>query len=542
MNIVVIIMDDLTWGDLSSHGNPHTRTPNLDQMRDESTRFTHYRSGFLCTPARAAITSGRHPYRTRAIDTYCGRSMMDPDEQTIASYLRDAGYATCLSGKWHLGDTYPNRPIDLGFDECLMHTGGGLCQPSNYGNSDYFNPTLLHNGELIDTEGYCTDIFTDHTIQFIRDNKDGPFFVYLATNAPHTPAIVGDEWSERFIKNGMHEKLAKIYGMVENIDHNVGRVFDELKELGIDDDTLVLYTSDHGLCPGSLFDGKARYNANMRGGKGTPYEGGVCVPCFWRWPGHIQAGVTCSVNSNPIDVFPTLRALAGIDTPTRNAIDGRDLSPVLLNGDIDDDWAHRFIPMQWHRGNEPVRYRNYHIVRGNYKLCRTDENGSDELYNIAVDRREEHNIADEQPELCATLRQAYDDWFDDVSRTRENNYAPTRIIAGTPHENPIILNRNDWRVHGDDGWDASIEAHWEMHAAQNGTYTFRCEFPELDDTANVRLLLNDAEHHGALKGGETVCDFALELDSGDIDLESYATTPAGDRFAPKFVIIRRGDT
>jgi len=236
-NVVLIAMDDLAYGDLACHGNPYCQTPHLDTMHRHGVRCSRSASGLVCTPARASLMTGRHAYRTRAIDTYCGRTTLDPDEVTLPQILRAAGYRTCISGKWHLGDNYPSRPMDLGFEKQLMHHGGGLRQPGNPGhwhNRDgYFNPLLNHNGHLVERPGYCTDIFTDHALEFIEQCRSEPFFVYLATNAPHTPLEIGDEWAQKYRDLGLPENVARIYGMVENIDHNVGRVFEKLEQLGL---------------------------------------------------------------------------------------------------------------------------------------------------------------------------------------------------------------------------------------------------------------------------------------------------------------------
>ena len=540
-NVIVIIMDDLTWGDLECHGNKDTQTPNLDRLFNLSTRMEQYRSGFLCTPARAAIMTGRHPYRTRAIDTYCGRSMIDPDEQTIASYLRDAGYSTCLSGKWHLGDTYPNRPIDLGFDECLMHHGGGLCQPANYGHDDYFDPILSHNGKRVKSEGYCTDIFTEHSMRFIREHKEDPFFIYLATNAPHTPAIVHEVWYKRYIEKGYDEKMAKIYGMVDNIDFNVGRIMSLLDELNLTDDTIVMYTSDHGMCPSSIVkDGKGRFNAGLKGGKGTPYDGGVKVPCFWRWPNHFPENKSLMVNTNPIDVFPTLKSLCGIETETRNSIDGLDFSAQLKGEEPSSEQVKRQLPMQWHRGDVPEKRRNFLIMEGPYKCCSSDGWGGDkkakaELYHMLDDPNEKNDLADEQVERVIHLLHAYDQWFDEVSETRENNYAPTPIVVGSEKENPVILNRNDWRCHNDDGWGPETEAHWEIDVHEGHVYDIRCELEPLDENRKLFLTLGDQRFEQDLPAGVDSLTFNETLKPGQAQLESWAVGES--RQTVKFVII-----
>ena len=322
---IVVIMDDLAWGDLACHGNPHIATPHLDAMHGASARGTRHCSGPLCSPAREALMTGRYHLRTRVIDTYCGRSMLEPSEPTIARDCLAAGMQTGCFGKWHLGDTPPMRPQDLGFTETLVHQAGGIGQPGDLWQNhqrekkSYFDPVLLHNGQEKQTTGSCTDIFFDAAIEFIQKQQanDQQFFVYLATNAPHSPLIVADEWAQPYRDMGLPDEHARLYGMVANIDWNMGRLAACLADLGIADTTLVHYTSDHGPCGSSRASGvpedqRNRFNAGLRGMKSTHYEGGIRVPAFW------QCGSTLTPHdlirpTHPIDVAPTIRDALGIE-------------------------------------------------------------------------------------------------------------------------------------------------------------------------------------------------------------------------------------
>src|SRR5688572_7919191 len=227
MNVVVIMMDDLAWGDLACHGNPYVRTPVLDALHAESTRFTRYLSGPMCTPARASLMTGRYHHRTRAIDTFCGRSMIDPEEVTLGHVLQNAGYRTGAFGKWHLGDAYPMRACDLGFDETLMHNAGGIGQPGDHRENHwregeaYFDAVLHRGGVPERSAGYCTDVFAESTIAFIDQSVAAgePFFAYFATNAPHTPLEVPEAFVAPYRSNpALGETHARLYAMVTNID------------------------------------------------------------------------------------------------------------------------------------------------------------------------------------------------------------------------------------------------------------------------------------------------------------------------------------
>lgn len=489
-NVISIIMDDLCWGDLGCHGNPIVRTPNLDGLRGESASMLRYCSGPLCSPARASFITGRYHPRTRVIDTYCGRSMIDPDEPTIARSLKTAGYVTGAFGKWHLGDCYPMRAMDMGFDCTLQHRAGGIGQPGDHPDNharwltdSYFDPVLYRNGVPEKTRGYCTDIFFDETIRFIEENERRPFFAYLATNAPHTPLIVGDEWADPYRKLGVNETHARLYGMVENIDMNVGRLLATLERLGLSENTLVLYTSDHGPCASARDAGapegrRDRYNAGLRGIKGEMYEGGIRVPCFWRWPGRIERGVGIDRVSHPIDVLPTVLAACGVALPTGHTIDGKNILPLLSGAISAEAWPEREIFMQWHRGNVPVRYRNYAVITQRYKLHRSHEDRPDELYDLAADPFEKNDIAGACPEIVSRMRGEYENWLRDVAGTRGiGTFDPPRIRIGAPEENPTLLTTNDWRLLvGEDWCRDDLRGYWETAILAEDEYDVTIRF------------------------------------------------------------------
>lgn len=464
MNVVVLMMDDLAWGDLACHGNPYVRTPHLDALHARSTRFTRYSSGPMCTPARASLMTGRYHQRTRAIDTFCGRSMIDPSELTLGHVLQRAGYRTGGFGKWHLGDAYPMRACDLGFDETLMHNAGGIGQPGDHPENHwregeaYFDPVLHRNGRPERHTGYCTDIFTDAAIEMVTAGI-GPVFCYLATNAPHTPLQIDDSWIEPYRELDLSEAHARLYAMVENIDWNIGRLLDALPE-----DTVVLYTSDHGPCPSARdARGQQRWNAGLRGEKGSLYQGAVKVPCFWNLPGQ-RDGRDDDRLASPIDVLPTIAALTGAPLPE-----------VRLDGvDLFGDVVARDLFLQWHRGDAPERYRAYAVVTDRWKLYRPDGAAREELYDLLDDPLEEHDVAAANDALVADLRSRYDAWFDDVSA---DGFELPRIVIGSPAADPVLLTRQDWHIEGGDGdmgeiagWLGSSRGWWDVRVEGDATY------------------------------------------------------------------------
>ena len=548
-NVILIVTDDQGYGDLGATGNPVIRTPHLDAMARRSAQMTTFYVSPVCAPTRASLMTGRYNYRTRAIDTFVGRAMMDPEEVTLAEILRDAGYRTGIFGKWHLGDSYPLRPIDQGFDEALVHRGGGIGQPSDPpgGEGKYTDPILFHNGQSVQTEGYCTDVCFRRALEWIEARHDAgeSFFAYIATNAPHGPFDDVPEnhleeyrqiplGNDRFPQDRGHplpaeadlDVRARIFAMITNIDDNVGRLFERLDALGLTDDTLVLFMVDNG-------PNRRRYVAGMRGMKSEVYEGGVRSPFFAHWPARLEAGHTSDRVAAHIDVLPTVLEATGVPAPQGLHLDGRSLLPLLE--DREEDWPDRALTIQAHRGDVPVRYHNFMIRTQHYKLLHASGFGPEsfegepafELYDMEADPLELQDIAAEKPEVVAELRAAYDAWFDDVSRTRPDNYAPPRIVVGSPHETLTVLTRQDWRHTRGRPWAPDSNGHWELEAAATAEYDVRLRFPPTEVAGAATLRVNDEERSAAIPAGAQELSFeAVPLEAGPLRLQ--ATLELGD--------------
>jgi len=532
-NVVLIMTDDQGYGDLGVHGNPKLETPNLDRLARDSVRFESFYVCPVCSPTRASLMTGRYNYRTGVVDTYLGRSMMHTDEVTLAEMLRSAGYRTGIFGKWHLGDNYPLRPMDQGFDTSLVHRGGGISQPSDPPGNSYFDPILLENGRDVQTEGYCSDVFTSAAINFIKEAGDEPFFVYLPYNCPHSPLQVPEEDYRRYREMNLahkefpdfgqplpgkadQEKTARVYGMVDNIDWNVGRLFSALDEGGVRENTIVIFLTDNG-------PQHPRYNAGMRGRKGSVYEGGIRVPFFFCWPAKLAPGMVDRIAAH-IDVAPTLLAACDVVKPENVAFDGVNLMPLLEDASTACPDRHLFF--QWHRGDEPQRYRACAVRTQHYKLVQPQgggnrplpESAAFELYDMREDPFEMRNIADERSDVVAKMRKAYDQWFDDVSSTR--GYDPPRIFVGTPHENPVVLTPQDWRGPRA-GWGPKDLGYWEIHVARAGRYRVTFRFDETPEAATVRLKVGQREwEEMAAAGASEVVFDDVELTEGDARLEA----------------------
>lgn len=543
-NVVVMMMDDLAFGDLACHGNPLVKTPHLDALYADSVRLTRYSSGPMCTPARASLMTGRYHLRTRAIDTFCGRSMIDPGEVTIGHVLQGAGYRTGAFGKWHLGDAYPMRACDLGFDETLMHNAGGIGQPGDHRENHwregeaYYDAVLHRGGRPERTHGYCTDVFADETIAFIDAHQHEPFFAYFATNAPHTPLEVPEQWIAPYRSvEDLGETHARLYGMVTNIDWNIGRVLAALDQRGLTDNTIVMYTSDHGPCTSARDftqppDKQVRWNAGLRGEKGSLYDGAIKVPSFWRWPaGGWTGGRDVTSIASPIDALPTIAAATGASLPDNVHLDGVDLVETLRGGPAP---APRRIYLQWHRGNAPERYRNYAVVTVQHKLHRPEPGQPDELYDLIADPGESHDLAAVMPELVDELRAAYDAWFDDICATRPEPFAAPRIVIGNAREPRVVLTRQDWRVEDSladmgelAGWMATTQGWWEVDIARRVDALvevrldpFAWSRPDIHGTINLRA--GDTALSQAWVLQCTKYDFRITLPQGPTTIEAYA--------------------
>lgn len=431
-NVVLFLVDDQGYGDMALHGNPHCRTPHMDALAQQAVELVDFHVSPVCAPTRASLMTGRYNFRTGVTDVYGDACCMKPEEVTLAEALRAAGYATGVFGKWHLGDEKPHRPMDQGFDESLVFKGPALRK--------YVDPPVFLNGKPKAVKGYCTDIFVDHAIDFVRRNKDRPFFVYVPTNLIHTPLQVPESYSAPFKALGLDDKTAVIYGMLKNVDDNLGRLRAALADLGLDGNTLFVYTSDNGPCAGSVTPG--RFMAGLHGLKGTPFENGIRTPCFMRWPKGFECRGRVDRLAAHIDIMPTVLDACGVAPPAGVKLDGTSLMPLLRRHDA--AWPDRTLFFQWDGGPEPHRGMAYAVRTQQYKLvqpagaagppnqqhirdrytqlCEAQGRGAltlvgeprHLLFDVAADPGETCDLAARHPDLVAKLRQQYEAWFDDV--------------------------------------------------------------------------------------------------------------------------------
>jgi arylsulfatase A-like enzyme len=437
-NIVLVMTDDQGKGDLGCLGNPDLATPNLDRLFAESTRFRDFHVSPTCSPTRAAILSGRHEFENGVTHTILERERLTLSAVTIAQVLKDAGYTTGIFGKWHLGDEEPYQPRNRGFDESFIHGAGGIGQaypgscadaPTNRENR-YFDPVVRHNGRFVKTRGFCTDVFFREALGWIRKKRDKdkqPFFAYITPNAPHGPMIAPPEYRKRFTDAGFDEETAARYGMIANIDDNIGILMKKLADWGLDSNTLLIFMTDNGQASGRFAQKNGEqyelYHAGLRGAKVTPYEGGTRVPAFWRWKGAIAAGKDVDALTAHIDIFPTFAALAGAKIaeearPRR----GRSLVPLLENPSAPWDDRYLFTHVgRWEKGADPNASKHTGQAVRNERFRLVNDR---ELYDIDADPGETANIIERHPDVVAAMRKAYDAWWDELGPLLVNESVP----------------------------------------------------------------------------------------------------------------------
>ncbi len=283
-NIILVLTDDQGYGDLGCHGSPWIISPEIDKFHKESVRFTNYHVAPLCTPTRGALFTGRRPLANGAWDASGAHSIPYKDQKTIAHVFGDNGYNTGLFGKWHLGGNYPYRPHDRGFQRVVAHRGGGIGQTPDFWGNNYFDDTYFANGKPNKYEGYCTDIWFEQAIEYIKESKDKPFFVVIATNAPHKPHLVEKKYENLYLNKPFTSDIPdpKFSGMITNIDENFGKLRKVLKNLNVEDDTILIFMTDNGSAGGIEVDPKTKYvtkgyNANMRG-RTVSFTNIKCLP------------------------------------------------------------------------------------------------------------------------------------------------------------------------------------------------------------------------------------------------------------------------
>jgi arylsulfatase B len=453
-NIVFIITDDQGYGDLGCTGNPVIRTPHIDALAAESSQLADYHVAPTCSPTRAALLTGHWTDRTGVWHTVNGRSMLRENEITVARMLQDAGYATGHFGKWHLGDNFPYRPEDRGFTEVYRHGGGGVGQTPDLWDNAYFDGRYFHNGQIVEAKGFCTDVFFAQAHRFIRQQveKKQPFFAYIATNAPHGPLHAPRKYLDLYADQS--RAIAAFFGMITNIDENLGVTRKLLRELGIEHNTLFIFTTDNGSASGANV-----FNAGMRGAKGSEYEGGHRVPFIAHWP---AAGWNKRHVSNTlchaVDIVPTLLEITGAKKPDAVKFDGQSICQLLDSAADTRDWPHdRMLVTDSQRLRDPIKWKQTAVMAGSWRLV----NGK-ELYDVKTDPGQQTNVIDAHPNQVERMRAFYNAWWDELSPSFAQT---TEIHIGHPDHPVVSLTGHDWIQDALPPWN-------QQHIRQANGFTF----------------------------------------------------------------------
>ncbi len=540
-NVILVMTDDQGYGDLGCHGNPILKTPHLDSLHAESVRFTDFHVSPFCTPSRAALMTGHHAGYTGAYRTSSGRTLMHTDEATVANLFGENGYATGMVGKWHLGDNAPHRPQDRGFQDVVWHRCGGIGQASDYWGNDYFDDTYERNGTFEKFEGYCTDVWFREGIRFVEENKDKPFFLYLALNAPHGPYFVPEEWAAPY-QNNKDVANPNFYGMIANIDHNMGLLRERLDDLGLTENTILIFMTDNGTAAGAKFKGLdsealVGYNAGMRGKKSSVFDGGHRVPFFIHWPkGNLKGGKDIDTLAAHIDVLPTLADLCDIPVTEKYQPDGISLKPLLTGSD--QKWTREHHVVQYQGGAygkalPPKPFEYSVVMTERWRLVNSD---GQSLFDITTDPAQRKDVAESHPDVVEQLRTKYLPFWEKVSP----RFTPVHIDLGNSTDNPTVLCSQDWYMEtGNPPWNfgsikklPKVTGPWKVDVKKAGRY--RITLRQLPAEADKAVVAVKAKIEIAGKTAEQPVEpgskgvvFEIELPAGKTDLVTHLTNDKG---------------
>lgn len=463
-NILIVMTDDQGLGDFSFTGNPVLKTPNLDAFARQAVRLTDFHVAPMCSPTRGQLLTGMAALRNGATSVTAGRTFLRPGLPTMANILGRAGYRTGLFGKWHLGDMYPHRPMDKGFQECIYHLGWGLLHSTPEFDWPLFDGRYFHNGVEKRFKGHCTDFWFDRAMAWMKECRDAdePFFCYLPTNAPHAPCIDSRQYTDLYggrLPSGF-------FGMIAHIDARFGDLEQFLTVEGLRENTIVVFMTDNGGTAGVPI-----YNAGLRGHKTEYYEGGHRVPCWIRWPsGGLGRPRDVDVPTQNTDLLPTLCELTGIAPPKWPAEDrpycGVSLAP-LLRGTV-DVLPDRTLVVQYGQNLKPF---DSCVIHGKWRLVKGVE-----LYDVTADLSQQRNVANRNPEVVESLRSAYERWWNGLEATL-NDFVP--ISLGAEPQLVVELTSGDWEGIYADNTGYVREAvggptggHWNVLVERPGTYSF----------------------------------------------------------------------
>ena len=565
-NVIIVMTDDQGYGELSCHGNPILKTPNLDELAGRSLRFTDYHAAPMCTPTRGQLMTGLDAARNGAINVSSGRSLLRPEIATMADMFAENGYHTGIFGKWHLGDNYPFRPEDRGFHESLWFPSSHIGSVPDFWGNNYFDDTYIRNGRRESFTGYCTDIFFDEAMEFMsKSAKAGkPFLTYIPTNTPHGPLIAREEdiiameaaFAESAfsdMEKGLKNSLVRYLAMVRNIDTNMGKLIKYLEKEGLIENTILIFTTDNGSTHGPRY-----FNAGMRGMKTELWEGGHRVPCFISWPeGGFSAPREIDGLTQVQDILPTLVDLCQLNISASADFDGISLAPVLRGEmEVPQD---RILVINYSRMpigyNSPSPYSQSILKRESggvlWKRWRLLEDRA--LYDLASDPLQQTNVIDSYPDITKKMRSHLNDWWEEVKHIAN---VPQRVVIGNDRENPMMLTACEWLDVFVDQQKQILNGtrktgYWELEVAEAGEYDFELRrWPREIDTpmiaeskmggealpiSTARLFISNLNHRAfkdkkpfifeglvkRVEPGQTSVTFTLNLEAGPMALQTW---------------------
>jgi arylsulfatase A-like enzyme len=467
-NVVIVITDDQGYGDFAFTGNPAIKTPTIDKLRNQSTLLNNFHVDPTCAPTRSALMTGRYSDRVGVWHTVQGRSMLRRREVTMADIFGQNGYATGMFGKWHLGDCYPYRPEDRGFQHCIYHQAGGVGQAPDYWGNDYFDDTYVVNGKLQRFEGFCTDVWFDEGMKFIKANKDQPFFAYIALNAPHKPLYCPLEYSNPY-ENNPNVSYPEFYGMIANIDENMAKLLAMLDTEGLADNTILVFMTDNGTA-GGLNEGRG-YDGGMRGMKNSEYDGGHRVPFMIRWPnGKIVAGKSIERLTAHIDILPTFIDLCSLEAPEIE-FDGSSLRELLYADG--KSWPDRALVVETQRVVDPIKWRRCAVMTDKWRLVNDDDGQG--LFDIKADPKQANDVSEAHPEVVERLRGQYNNFWNEVSQEHD---LTSYMVIGSDKSPIVKLCSHDWLIDKLPPWNqdhikngaVAEESFWAIEVERDGEY------------------------------------------------------------------------
>ena len=554
-NVLFVLVDDQGYGDLSVHGNPVIKTPQMDRLHAESVRFTDFHVMPMCTPTRGQLMTGVDALRNGAMNVSSGRTNLRREFPTMPEIFAAHGYRTGIFGKWHLGDNYPYRPQDRGYQESIWYPSSHIPSAAGHFNDDYFDDVYRHNGVDRKFEGYTTDVFFREAQAWMKRQAERhePFLCYLPLAAAHSPLFVPDKYREPYRQQ--KPAIASFYGMIANVDENLGRLDAFLRENGLRENTILIFMTDNGTATGDPV-----FNAGMRGKKIALYEGGHRVPFFVRWPaGKLRPAGDIDTLTQSQDVLPTLLELCGLTAPAGTRFDGTSLAGLLRGSTA--AFPDRKLVIQFSRMNEPqpksgdaaVMWKRWRLVSDR------------ELYDLSTDPAQERNVIAQHPEVVAELRSHYSRWWAGVA-PRVNEISP--IHVGSARENPVRLSPCDWvdvffdqqvqvrKAKKNGAWsllvehegdyefslrrwpveaDAPITAGMPAYRGVDGTYAPGEAFP----VTKAELRIGDVRQTKPVAADDKVVTFNVKLPAGRTDLQTWFRDAAENEIAGAYYVAVR---